>query len=428
MPFDSFCTSCRAAVFRKRFLFRKAPEGSLRRFGLFRFLQTARGRGGGFLSCSLLAGGLLLLSPGCFPKNAGDRAGGADSKGQAAEAPEEKKAEKKAEKTAARTKRPLLINGGGASFPYILYARWFSDFRSMEPGAAFNYQSIGSGGGVRQFLKGTLDFGATDIPVSEKDLPEGRRPEEIIHIPTILGAVAVTYNLDGLKDKKLRFDGKTLTQIFTGRIKKWNDPAVKALNPKADLPGKPFVVVYRADGSGTTASFAEYLGAAENRFLKKYGKGKSVNWPVGIGGKGNEGIAGMLKKMDGAIAYIGAGYGAAQNLPMASIQNKEGVFVFPDEKSVKAAAKTATAKAGQNKDYKISLVNAAGKESYPISSFTYLIFSETMPLRKKQVFLLKFLRWAVLGKGQDLAAPLYFVPLPENVKQAVSQKLSRFKN
>ena len=395
-------------------------EISLRHFGLFRVLQAARGRGGGFLSCSLLAGG-LLFSAGCFSdKNADRRAGGggapqADSKGPAAEAKKKRRSAKK---------RPLLINGGGASFPYILYARWFSDFRSIEPGAAFNYQSIGSGGGVRQFLKGTLDFGATDIPVSEKDLPEGRRAEEIIHIPTILGAVAVTYNLDGLKDKKLRFDGKTLTQIFTGKIKKWNDPAVKALNPEAVLPDKSFVIVYRADGSGTTASFAEYLGAADSRFLQKYGKGKSINWPVGVGGKGNEGVAGLLKKIDGAVSYIGAGYGAAQNLPMARVQNKEGVFVFPDEKSVKSSA---AAKAGKDGDYKISLVNAAGKGSYPISSFTYLIFSETMPLQKKQAFL-KFLQWAVLGKGQDLAASLYFVPLSDNVKHSVSKKLSRFQN
>ena len=317
--------------------------------------------------------------------------------------------------------KPLLINGGGASFPYIIYSRWFSDYRSLEPSAAINYQSIGSGGGIRQFLKGTLDFGATDVPMSKTD--ERNTEGKVIHIPTVLGAVAVTYNLNQPENKPLHFDGETLTRIFLGEIKTWNHPALKALNKEAPLPEQPIVTVYRADGSGTTAVFTEYLAETSKNFLKKLGHGKSVNWPVGIGGKGNEGVVGMVKKISGSIAYIGASYGGIQKLSMAKIKNKEGFFIYPEEKNIKAAAKNVMK---NKKDYKISLINAGGKESYPLSAFTYLIFSEKMPSEKKQVFL-KFLRWSVLGPGQELAASLYFVPLPDNVKQAVSKKLSTVK-
>lgn len=324
-----------------------------------------------------------------------------------------------------KTKAPLLINGAGASFPYIIYSRWFSDYHTLEPEVTINYQSIGSSGGVRQFLKGTLDFGATDVPLSEKDRPkgEGKNKDEVIHIPTVLGAVAVTYNLEGLKDKVLQFDGETLAQIFMGGIKTWNHPRLKSLNTHTTLPAKPIVTVYRADGSGTTASFTEYLAGVEERFFKQLGKGKSVNWPVGIGGKGNEGVVGMVKKIGGSIGYIGASYGRIQKLPLAKIKNKSGAFVYPDEKSIKAAAENVVK---NKKDYKISLINAGGVDSYPLSAFTYLIFSENMSLPKKQIFL-KFLKWSVLGPGQELAASLFFVPLPDNVKQAVSERLSKIK-
>ena len=315
----------------------------------------------------------------------------------------------------------LLINGAGASFPYIIYSRWFSDYHTLEPSAAINYQSIGSSGGIRQFLKGTLDFGATDVPMSETD--EKNAKGQVIHIPTVLGAVAVTYNLDLLPEEPLQFDGDILARIWTGEIKTWNHPDIKALNKKAVLPEKPIVVVYRADGSGTTAAFTEYLSETSKDFFQKLGKGKSVNWPVGVGGKGNEGVVGMVKKIRGAIGYIGASYGGIQKLPMAKIKNKEGFFIYPNEQSIKAAAENIMKK---KKDYKVSLINAGGKESYPLSVFTYLIFSEKMPVEKKQVFL-KFLHWSVLGPGQNLAASLHFVPLPDNVKQAVSKKLSAIK-
>ena len=318
------------------------------------------------------------------------------------------------------TKAPLLINGAGASFPYIIYSRWFSDYHTVNPKATINYQSIGSSGGIRQFLKGTLDFGATDVPLSEKERP-GK--DEVIHIPTVLGAVAVTYNLEGLKDRVLQLDGKTLAQIFRGKIKRWDHPRIKSLNSSIHFPAKSIVIVYRADGSGTTASFTEYLAGSEEAFMKQLGKGKSVNWSVGIGGKGNEGVVGMVKKISGSIGYIGASYGRIQKLPLAKIKNKAGHFIYPDEKGIKAAAENVMK---DKKDYKISLIHAGGVDSYPLSAFTYLIFSENMPHSKKKIFL-EFLKWSVLGPGQELAASLYFVPLPDNVKQAVSKRLSKIK-
>ena len=250
-----------------------------------------------------------------------------------------------------------------------------------------------------------------------------KNKDEVIHVPTVLGAVAITYNLEGIEGKVLQFDGKTLAQIFRGEIKTWNHPQIKSLNSHIHFPAQSIVTVYRADGSGTTASFTEYLAGAEEKFFKQLGKGKSVNWPVGVGGKGNEGVVGMVKKISGSIGYIGASYAKIQKLPLAKIKNKAGAFIYPDEKSIKAAAANVMK---NKKDYKISLINAGGMNSYPLSAFTYLIFSENMPLPKKQIFL-EFLRWSILGPGQDLAASLYFVPLPNNVKQAVSERLSKIK-
>lgn len=316
----------------------------------------------------------------------------------------------------------LLINGAGASFPYIIYSRWFSDYRTLEPAVSINYQSIGSGGGIRQFLKGTLDFGATDVPMRAAD--REKLSVEAIHIPTVLGAVAVTYNLKLPESLHLQFDGDTLARIFMGEIKTWDHASIKALNPQAKLPDEKIVVVYRADSSGTTASFTEYLADASVKFFKMLGRGKSVNWPVGVGGKGNEGVVGMVKKITGSVGYIGASYAGVQKLPLAKIKNKAGIFVYPDEKSIKAAAASVMK---NQKDYIVSLINAPGRSSYPLAAFTYLIFSEEMSARKKEFFF-KFLDWAVLGSGQDLASDLYFVPLPENVKQAVSKKLKKIKS
>ena len=311
----------------------------------------------------------------------------------------------------------LLINGAGASFPYILYSKWLREYRSVKPSVAINYQSIGSGGGIRQFLKGTLDFGGTDVIVSSKELKKMNKT--IIHIPTALGSVAVTYNLD-IGKKILYLDGKTLSQIFRGKITSWDDSQIKKLNPRINLSKEPIVVVYRADGSGTTAFFTEFLAKASKDFLSEVGKGKSVSWPVGIGGKGNEGVMGLVSKMRGSISYISLSYIFSQNLPAAKIKNKEGEFIAPNAKSVKLAADYILKK---HKTFMASLIYGGGKGSYPLSGFTYIIISQKMP-RKKGKIIIDFLKWA-LSSGQKFVENLYFIPLPDGVINSAMEKLSK---
>ena len=314
--------------------------------------------------------------------------------------------------------KSLLINGAGASFPYILYSKWLTEYRSVDPSVAINYQSIGSGGGIRQFVQGTLDFGGTDIPVSKEELKTSEK--EILHIPTTLGAVAVTYNL-GLDNKQsLHLDGSVLSQIFSGKIKFWNDLQIRKLNPGLLLPEQGIVVVYRADGSGTTSFFTEYLSSLSKNFLKEVGRGKSVPWPVGVGGKGNEGVMGLVNKINGAIAYIGVSYAVSQKLPMAAIKNKSGQFVKPSLESIKGAANQAMK---SKKSYTSSLINIEGKNSYPLSGFTYIIISKKME-EKKGKALVRFLKWLLI-QGQRFSEPLYFISLPDTVAEAALKKLSQ---
>ncbi len=310
----------------------------------------------------------------------------------------------------------LLINGAGASFPYILYSKWLYEYRKVKPSVAINYQSIGSGGGIRQFLSGTLDFGGTDVPISFKELKKANKT--IVHIPTALGSVAVTYNLD-IGKKDLNLDGETLSQIFRGQITSWDNPQIKKLNPTVNFTNEPIVVVYRADGSGTTSFFTEFLSKASKDFLKKVGKGKSVNWPVGIGGKGNEGVMGLVNKMQGAISYVSLSYVLSQNLPVAKIKNKSGEFITPSSKSVKLAADHILKK---GKSFTTSLIYAGGKGSYPLSGFTYIIISKKMP-REKGKIIVDFLKWA-LNSGQKFSEALYFISLPNRVKDSALKKLS----
>ena len=314
----------------------------------------------------------------------------------------------------------LLINGAGASFPYILYSKWISEYRQVEPSAAINYQSIGSGGGIRQFLAGTLDFGGTDVPVSKEEIRLSKK--EILHIPTALGAVAVTYNLPSLKEKSLKMTGELLAEIFMGKIKSWDDPKIKKWNPKMSLPKTPILAIYRADGSGTTSFFTEFLSARSKSFLKEVGKGKSVSWPVGVGGKGNEGVMGLASRMEGAIAYISLSYAASQKLPTAAVRNKEGYFVQPELKSIQSSAREALK---ENKSYTSSLIYKKGKDSYPISGYTYLILSKKLSQKKGPV-LVKFIKWA-LSSGQTFAEPLYFISLPPSVVQTALKELSTVK-
>ena len=317
-------------------------------------------------------------------------------------------------------KQTLLINGAGASFPYILYSKWFSEYHKLHPKIAINYQSIGSGGGIRQFLRGTLDFGATDVVVSKKEVKQSGKA--LIYIPTTLGAVVVTYNLELPKKQILKLDGNVLARIFMGEIKQWNHPSIQKLNPKVLFPKLKILPIYRADGSGTTAIFTEYLAQTDTLFLKNVGKGKAVNWPVGVGGKGNEGVMGMAARTKGSISYVSASYAFIRKVPVMKIKNKKNNFVFPTKESIKAAASYVMDK---EESYLVSLVNSGGKNSYPISAFTYLILSTTMPKQKGSI-LITFIKWA-LEEGQKYSYPLHFIPLPHNVTQMAYKNLSRIK-
>ena len=314
-------------------------------------------------------------------------------------------------------KPPLLINGAGATFPYILYSKWFNEYSKVKTEARINYRSIGSGGGIRQFLRGTLDFGASDVPMSPSDLKNSKK--KVVHIPTTLSAVVITYNLPGLS-ASLQLNSNVIAQIFNGSIKKWNDPQIMSLNPKQKLPDQDIVVVYRADGSGTTAVFTEYLALTQENWLNTIGKGKSVNWPVGVGGKGNEGVLALVRKIKGALGYLGMGYALNRNLPTARIQNKNNRFIQPSIASVQKAAEISMSK---NKDYLHTIVNADGPDSYPLSSFTYLLIYQEMPEEKGGV-ILDFLTWA-LSKGQSFSLGLYYVPLPANVIQKTQSVLQQ---
>ena len=308
----------------------------------------------------------------------------------------------------------LLINGAGATFPYILYSKWFYEYAKVNKKAKINYRSIGSGGGVRQLINGTLDFGASDVPMRADEVQKSKK--EIIHIPTTLSAVVITYNLD-LSGQKLKLNNSLIAAIFSGEITKWNDPQIVSVNPELKLPDQAIVVVYRADGSGTTSIFTEYLHKTQSEHWK-IGYGKSVSWPVGIGGKGNEGVIGFVKKIKGAIAYVGMGYALNQKLPVALIQNASGRFVEPNMLSVQTAAK----KLNKN-SYLESIVNSKNQKAYPLASFTYLLIYKQMEKEKGGV-IIDFLNW-IFSKGQTYSSEIYYVPLPQNV---IQKALSQIKN
>ena len=300
--------------------------------------------------------------------------------------------------------KPSLINGAGATFPYILYSKWFSEYSKINTTVKINYRSIGSGGGIQQLIRGTLDFGASDVPMKEYEIKKSKKP--IVHIPTTLSAVVLTYNLENIT-KPLQLNSSVIAQIFDGRIKKWNDPQLTSLNQDIKLPSRDIVVVYRADGSGTTAVFTEYLAKTQQDW--KVGYGKSVNWPVGIGGKGNEGVLGLVQRTPGAFAYMGMGYAMNQKLPTAHVQNQEGHFIEPTISAVQEAAKDI----GPQKSYIESIVNSKREKAYPISSFSFLLIYKEMEESVGNV-ILNFIQWA-LSDGQKFSTPLYYVPLPENV-------------
>jgi phosphate transport system substrate-binding protein len=310
----------------------------------------------------------------------------------------------------------MLMNGAGATFPYPIYSKWFEEYTRVDPGARFNYQSIGSGGGIRQITERTVDFGASDGPMTDDQLKKA--PGELLHIPTVLGAVVATYNLPG--SPKLRFSGDVLADIFLGKITKWSDARIKALNPSVALPDRPIVVVHRSDGSGTTYIWVDYLSKVSPEWAQKVGKGTSVNWPVGLGGKGNEGVAGQVKNAPGALGYVELAYAITNKLPAAAVKNQAGKFVEATIESTTAAAAAAT----MPEDFRVSLTNPPGDDAYPIASFTWLLLYKDQPNEAKGRALTRFLWWAI-HDGQKFPPALLYAPLPAPVVKQIEAKIKQ---
>ena len=288
----------------------------------------------------------------------------------------------------------VQINGAGATFPYPIYSKWFSEYNKLHPEVEINYQSIGSGGGIRQLTNQTVFFGATDGPMTSEQ--QFAAPGPILHLPIVLGAVVPIYNIPGV-DTQLKFSGKVLADVIMGKITKWNDGAIAALNPGVKLPGTDITVAHRSDGSGTTYIFVDYLSKVSPDFKKTVGVATSVNWPVGVGGKGNEGVAGLVKQTPGSIGYVELIYAKQNNIDYGLVQNLDGEFVAATLESVTAAA-SAAGKA-MPKDFRVSITNAPGKGVYPISSFTWLLFYESPSDKQKAKVMNDFVKWA-LTDGQ----------------------------
>ncbi len=313
---------------------------------------------------------------------------------------------------------PSIVTGAGATFPNPIYARWF-DAYARETGIRINYQPIGSGGGIRQFTEGTVDFGATDGPMTDAQIAAVHG--NVLHIPTVIGAVVITYNLPTLHGSPLRFDGNALSEIFLGRISRWNDRRIAALNPGVSLPDEDILVVHRADGSGTTYIFTDYLSKVSPAWKSRVGSATSVEWPTGLGGKGNEGVTQQVKQSEGAIGYVELAYALANAMPVALVRNAAGTFVGPSLKRVTAAA--ASARLDSTTDFRVSVANAPGAESYPISSFTWMLVHREARDSAKERKIRDFLRWMLQPEAQRMAADLQYAPLPVPVIELLQRRL-----
>jgi phosphate transport system substrate-binding protein len=310
----------------------------------------------------------------------------------------------------------MLINGAGATFPYPIYSKWFNEYAKVDPSVRFNYQSIGSGGGQKQILAETVDFGASDGPMSDENL--AKAPRTLWHIPTVAGADVISYNLPG--NPKLRLDGPTVANIFLGKITKWNDPAISEPNRGVSLPDQDIVVVHRSDGSGTTYIFTDYLSNVSSEWKEKVGKGTSVSWPVGLGGKGNEGVSGQIRQVPGALGYIELAYAKQNNLPYADMKNAAGNYITPSIETVTAALATATIP----EDFRFSMVNPPGEKAYPIAGTTWLLVYQQQKDAAKGKKLVEFLKWAYT-EGEKMATTLDYAPLPDNVQERVLKRIAQ---
>lgn len=307
----------------------------------------------------------------------------------------------------------LSINGAGATFPYPMYSKWFDEYHKKNGNLQINYQSIGSGGGIKQVTEGTVDFGATDGPMNDEQLKtfQDKHGFGILHFPTVMGAVVPTYNISGV-DATLNFTPDALAGIFLGKITKWNDPGIAGANKGVKLPAEDIVVVHRADGSGTTYCWTDYLSKVSDEWKTKVGKGTSVNWPVGLGGKGNEGVTGTVKNTPNSIGYVELIYAESNKIPYGNVKNAAGTFVKASLAAVSAAA--AGVAKDMPDDFRVSITNAPGKASYPISTFTWLLIPEKFSDAAKRDAIKGFLKWA-LGEGQNYAEALSYAKLPKEV-------------
>ena len=341
------------------------------------------------LLASVCAVVLLVASFACQPNGSGGGAGGSVS-----------------------------LQGAGATFPNPLYQKWLSEYGKLHANVKIDYQSIGSGGGIKQLKEQTVDFGASDAPMKDEDLKSA--PGEVLHIPTVLGAVVITYNLTGL-NQPLRFSPEVLADIFLGKVTKWNDAKIAADHPGVTLPAQDITVVHRSDGSGTSAVFTDYLSKVSAEWKEKVGSGTSPSWPAGMGGKGNEGVTGQVKSTPNTIGYIELAYAVQNNLPVAQIKNAGGNFVAPSIDSVTAAASASAASTPD--DLRVSITNAAGAQAYPIASYTYILVYKAQKDQAKGKALVDFLWWAI-HEGETFAKPLQYAPLPEDIVKRAEAKIN----
>ncbi|HYS54995.1 MAG TPA: phosphate ABC transporter substrate-binding protein PstS [Thermoanaerobaculia bacterium] len=318
--------------------------------------------------------------------------------------------------TSSPAAQTVAINGAGATFPNPIYSKWFSDYNKVHPEVRINYQPIGSGGGIKQLISQTVFFGATDGPMTDAQIKSA--PGPIMHFPTVLGAVVPAYNLPN--NPQLKFSGPLLADIFLGKVKKWNDPAIAKVNPGVALPNLDLTLVHRAEGSGTNYIFCDFLSKVSPEFKQKVGVSTSVSWPGGVGGKGNEGVSGLVKQTPGAIGYVELIYASQNNIPYGAVQNAAGQFVRASLDSVTAAGASATMPA----DFRVSITNAPGKDAYPISSFTWILLYQNPTDKQRGRILVDFMRWA-LSDGQKDAAPLGYAPLPKQVIDVEMQALQK---
>jgi phosphate transport system substrate-binding protein len=316
------------------------------------------------------------------------------------------------------------LNGAGATFPYPIYSKWFNEYHNQHSDIQINYQSIGSGGGIRQVTEGTVDFGASDMPMTDAQLAEAQAKlkTKVINLPTVLGAVVPAYNIPGVSGE-VKFTPDALAEIFLGKITKWNDKAITSVNPGTNFPDKDIIVVHRSDGSGTTFIWTDYLSKVSSDWKSEVGSGTSVKWPIGLGGKGNEGVAGSIRQLQGSIGYVELIYALQNKIPFGSVRNAAGVFLKASLQGVTAAAASAPKMPA---DFRVSITDAPGKDAYPISSFTWLLIPQQSKDAAKGKILADFLKWMVRD-GQKMTNALSYASLPQNVVQKEEETIKQIK-